>query len=243
MIVPRSFMLQAILLSSLSLLFSCLALKAQSLQRTPQWQIDAGGSAKFDVASVKLNRSGQGGPANLTPAHTNIGLSGIDDTPVNDSLLSAVYFPLSIYIGFAYKLTPAQVQLLRGPGWPKWADSERFDIEARADGKVTKDQMRLMMQSLLADRFKLIVHTETRQMRVIALVLDKPGKIGPRLIRLSEDLPCGPAWAALSSGSTPQQKYEGYFTPCGNTGLQTVGVAYISVRRTTQWTKSQACWE
>jgi uncharacterized protein (TIGR03435 family) len=145
-------------------------------------------------------------------------LSGLDDTPVNDSLLSAVYFPVSTYIGFAYKLTQAHVELLHGPGWPKWADSERFDIEARADGTVTKDQMRLMMQSLLADRFKLVVHTETRQLSIFALVLDKPGKIVPRLIRLSEDVPC--SLAALPSGFAPPQKYEGYFTPCGNTGLQ-----------------------
>jgi uncharacterized protein (TIGR03435 family) len=186
-------------------------------QRIPQWMIDAGGSAKFDVTSVKLNKTGAGGPPGMTAAHTNIGLSGIDDTPVNDSLLSAVYFPLSIYIGFAYKLTPAQVQLLRGSAWPKWAEAERFDIEGRAAGKVTKDQMRLMMQALLAERFKLVVHTETRKLPVLAFVLDKAGKTGPRLIRLSEDVPCGPN--PTTASAAPPRKYEGFFTPCGNTGL------------------------
>jgi len=40
---------------------------------------------------------------------------------------------------------------------PKWANSS-YLIEANTDGNPTKDQMRLMMQSLLADRFKLRVH-------------------------------------------------------------------------------------
>jgi bla regulator protein BlaR1 len=215
--MPHASTIRALGLAGIGTIASIAAVAQQAV---PQWQIDAGGSAKFDVASVKLNKAGEGGAPGLTPAHTNIGLSGLDDTPVNDSLLSAVYFPVSTYIGFAYKLTPAQVELLHGPGWPKWADAERFDIEARADDTVTKDQMRLMMQSLLADRFKLVVHSETRQLPIFALVLDKPGKIGPRLIRLSENVPCGRA--ALPSGSAPPQKYDGYFTPCGNTGLHLV---------------------
>jgi len=64
---------------------------------------------------------------------------------------------------------------------PKWAASDLFEIEARADGNPTKDQMRLMMQSLLAERFKLAVHFESREMPLLALVLVKPGKLGPNL--------------------------------------------------------------
>jgi uncharacterized protein (TIGR03435 family) len=68
--------------------------------------------------------------------------------------------------------------------------TERFDIKARAEGDATKDQMRLMMRSLLAERFNLAVHTETRQVPVLALIPARPGKTGPRLRPHSEDLPC-----------------------------------------------------
>ena len=60
--------------------------------------------------------------------------------------------------------------------------ADRFDIKAQSDGRPTKDQMRLMMQALLADRFKLIVHHETRQAPVFALLLAKPGQRGPSLV-------------------------------------------------------------
>ncbi len=60
--------------------------------------------------------------------------------------------------------------------------ADRFDIKAQSDGRPTKDQMRLMMQALLADRFKLIVHYETRQAPVFALMLVKPGQTGPTLV-------------------------------------------------------------
>ena len=50
--------------------------------------------------------------------------------------------------------------------------------------------MRLMMQSLLADRFKLRVHFETKEVPVLALTLVKSGKLGPKLLPHSEGPPC-----------------------------------------------------
>ena len=47
--------------------------------------------------------------------------------------------------------------------------------------------MRLMVQALLANRFQLAVHTETRELPVFALALVKPGKMGPRLLPHSTD--------------------------------------------------------
>jgi len=64
---------------------------------------------------------------------------------------------------------------------PNWSMTDRFDIEARTDGnpaRDTKDQMRRMMRTLLADRFKLAIHTETREDNVLALMAVKPGKTG-----------------------------------------------------------------
>ena len=67
-------------------------------------------------------------------------------------------------------------------GAPQWIATKRFDIEAKAaNPDATKDQMRLMMQSLLEERFRLKAHRETRELPVLALVLARPGKLGPEL--------------------------------------------------------------
>jgi uncharacterized protein (TIGR03435 family) len=54
-------------------------------------------------------------------------------------------------------------------GGPSWLDSDRFDIDARASGEVPPADMRLMLRSLLADRFKLVVHTESREQPIYVL--------------------------------------------------------------------------
>jgi len=57
---------------------------------------------------------------------------------------------------------------------PKWVTTDNFEIQAKAEGNPTKDQMRLMMQSLLADRFKLAVHFEDRPVPAYNLAAVKP---------------------------------------------------------------------
>ena len=74
-----------------------------------------------------------------------------------------------------------------------------FDIEAKAGGNVTRDQINLMLQSLLADRFKLAAHQETRPLPVYALVLSKAGKTGPQLQSHGDDSKC----ADVSGGLPP----------------------------------------
>lgn len=56
-------------------------------------------------------------------------------------------------------------QILGGPGW---LDSDRFDIEAKAAGSPPQEQVRLMLQSLLADRFKLALHREIRSFQCMS---------------------------------------------------------------------------
>jgi uncharacterized protein (TIGR03435 family) len=82
------------------------------------------------------------------------------------------------YIMFAYKVGDLSQYTLLNAQLPKWAQTQRFLIEARAPGDPTKDQVRLMMQSLLAERFGLRLHTEVRQMPLYVLVLDTHGKPG-----------------------------------------------------------------
>jgi uncharacterized protein (TIGR03435 family) len=148
----------------------------------PQWQIDAGGKMEFDVASVKLSKPGDEG------YRENFALTlGPNMRPIGN--LMSVNVPLRVLIGFAFKISGGQTRLLM-PGLPSWVDSEWFDIEARAAGNPTKDQFRLMMQSLLAERFKLATHRETRQVPIFAMVLAQPGKTGPQLTQHTDDSMC-----------------------------------------------------
>ncbi len=100
-------------------------------------------------------------------------------------------FPLTTNIRFAYKLplTPAQTEAMLAH-LPSWIGSDRFRIEARAQGNPTKDQMRAMIQSLLADRFHLQIHFEDREVPVLALRLIRPGKPGPKLRSHAEGPAC-----------------------------------------------------
>ena len=136
----------------------------------------------FDVASVKPDNSAE-------DSDSNFPLGAGDVYTPNGGFFSAKNFPLVTYIAFAYKLRVDQTSFLL-PELPKWASTERFDIQARSGGNPSKDEMRLMMRSLLADRFKLVVHHETRQLPVLEVVLAKPGKTGPQLQPHSNDWPC-----------------------------------------------------
>lgn len=182
-------------------LFTVPLAHAQSSSRS-DWEKAAGGKMSFEVASVKEDA----GPRTQI---TNVGLHPpvrpFSNFPLNDSdayspnggLLSATNWPLVVYIGFAYKLTPVEAGSVMSH-LPKWANEQRFDIEARAAGNVSKDQMRLMMQSLLADRFKLATHEETQEEPVYDLVLEKPGTPGPQIIMRPANVPCsGPAPVTL----------------------------------------------
>lgn len=88
--------------------------------------------------------------------------------------------PLVSYIIFAYKIADSSQYSLITAQLPKWAQTKRFHLEARAPDTPTKDQIRLMVQAMLADRFKLETHTEMREGLVYALTL-RQGKPGPHL--------------------------------------------------------------
>ena len=140
---------------------------------------------EFDVASVKQNKSD-------APPVTNFPVGPEDAYTPDGGLLSASGVTLYQYMSFAYDFTVYDYQLLKSR-LPEWVLSDRFDIQARAGGNPNKARMRLMMQSLLADRFKVAIHFETREVPVFALVLAKPGNIGPQLHPHSDESPCSTA--------------------------------------------------
>jgi uncharacterized protein (TIGR03435 family) len=66
-------------------------------------------------------------------------------------------------------------QVVGGPGW---TTKDGFDIEARAEQALaTEEQIHLMLQSLLEDRFQLVLHHELRELSTYDLVVAKPGKL------------------------------------------------------------------
>ena len=161
----------------------------------PEWQTAAGGKLSFDVASIRPTKPGEFTPPNFP-------LSS-DNAYAETAGLFNADFPLSVYIEFAYKFLPSNEQReAMLAHLPKWVGTENFEIHARAAGNPTKDQMRLMMQSLLAERFKLTIHFEVKEFPVLAMVLEKPGKTGPKLRPHSEGPPCPDPKAPIAPTGT-----------------------------------------
>jgi bla regulator protein blaR1 len=143
---------------------------------TEDWQKAAGGQMEFAIASVRLNP----GPGE----RSNFRLSDDDAYTTTGGLLIADY-PLTTYIEFAYKISPTREQWHKVyEHLPNWVQTDGYQIHARAElTNPTKDQMRLMMQSLLKKRFGLVVHFETHETPVLEMTLKKPRTLGPQLHR------------------------------------------------------------
>jgi bla regulator protein blaR1 len=159
----------------------------------PAWETAAGGKMAFEVASVRLNPG--------APEPSNFRLSPDDAYAITGGLLNADV-PLATYIEFAYKMQPTREQFeALYAHVPKWVQTDRYEIHARAgEQNPTKDQMRLMMQALLKERFGLVVHYETADTSVFEMSLAKPGKLGPKLLR-HEDAPSCSVTAPPSAGA------------------------------------------
>jgi uncharacterized protein (TIGR03435 family) len=97
-----------------------------------------------------------------------------------------------------YRIQPYQLV-----GGPDWLSTDRWDIVAKADGDPPPERMIEMMKTLIKDRFRLVMHLETREMPVYALVLAKAdGSFGPQLHRSTTD--CTAIFAgARARGTVP----------------------------------------
>lgn len=71
-------------------------------------------------------------------------------------------------ISTAYKVDPDKVT-----GGPSWVEMERFDVIAKVNGKPSAEVLRLMLQALLADRFKLVVKMEVKPMPAYQMTVPK----------------------------------------------------------------------
>jgi uncharacterized protein (TIGR03435 family) len=108
----------------------------------------------FEVASIKVNRQQPFMNAELR-------VSG-DTLTIRNRNLRAI-------AGWAYQLQWSQID------GPSWIDSDRFDIIAKAAKPLSEDEMRPMLQTLLAERFHFVSHRATRNAEVLALTVPKGG--------------------------------------------------------------------
>ena len=174
--------------------------------QAPTQAPDPHGSYVYEAASVKPNKTGAQG-------------SSIRRFP--GGRLQATNMPLRALITFAY-----QVQGFQLVDDPAWIRNETFDIVAKMEGDPPPvppgqgpDPHMIAMRSLLADRFMLAVHRETREMDIYALVLARPdGKLGPALKPTTQD--CA-AMVAAARGGPPPGPPPGPNSPvvCGMRGL------------------------
>jgi uncharacterized protein (TIGR03435 family) len=153
-------------------------------------------SFSFEAASVKPAR-----PDNPQ------GFQGVSRPP--GGRFTAVNAPLRFLILYAYQLQGYQLI-----GAPEWIADQRYDIVARMDGDppsiVTSgvDPIRLAARALLADRFGLVVHRETRELDVYALTMARPGGPPGRGLKASPE-DCA-VMAARAKAGPPAPDADGF---------------------------------
>jgi uncharacterized protein (TIGR03435 family) len=131
----------------------------------PPTPMAADAAPAFEVATIK--------PSKPEAQGRGIGLRGRNFSTLNTSL--------SYLITFAYGLHPRQIA-----GGPGWLDTDNYDLAGVPDkpGMPNDKQVKMMVQKLLADRFKLIFHREKKELTVFAITI---GKGGPTLTKSTAD--------------------------------------------------------
>ena len=114
---------------------------------------------QFEVASIKPSAPGASGPTFYNPTRGRFAVSSITAKAL---------------IAYAYDVREFQIS-----GGPGWIGSDEYDIVAKPDGDVRGDRVLAMARALLAERFHLSLHRESKEMPVVALVVAKGG---PKLL-------------------------------------------------------------
>lgn len=129
---------------------------------------------EFEVASVKPSKPGaQGG--------------GIKPMPGGQTYV-AQNVPVKLMIELMFHLNDRQVS-----GAPPWLTTDLYDVDAKADAPHSLDDLHVMFQNLLIERFKLQFHKETRELPAYELVVDKSGsKLTENLSPENYDIPIQP---------------------------------------------------
>jgi uncharacterized protein (TIGR03435 family) len=127
---------------------------------------------KFEVASIKPNKSGSN-RVSFSPQPNG------RFTATNVSVMDIIV----IAFGDGRPFLRSNIV-----GAPSWASRDRFDLVAKADGNPTQDEFSRMLRPLLAERFHLIVHSETRDRPIYTLTLARRDRsLGPGLRKSALD--------------------------------------------------------
>ncbi|HYL38681.1 MAG TPA: TIGR03435 family protein [Bryobacteraceae bacterium] len=121
-------------------------------------------ASAFEVASVKL--AAPLNPADVAAGKLHVGLT------IDGARVDIGFFSLADLIPVAFRVKRYQVS------GPDWMAAQRFDIQAKIPDGASPGQVPEMLQALLAERFRLAMHRETKDHPVYALVV---GKNGPKL--------------------------------------------------------------
>ena len=152
----------------------------------------------FEVASIKPNKSG------TNQRQFNVEPNG---------RFTAINVPLADLVRFAYAergpdgilgpLPPNRMSVAATwAGGAKALQSDKFDVIATTDPGASQEQVFLMLRALLAERFKLVVHRETRDLPIYALVIArKDGRLGPRLRPSNVDCSAVPSDSPTASAA------------------------------------------
>jgi uncharacterized protein (TIGR03435 family) len=150
------------------------------------------GVAAFEVASIKPNK------ATANP-RVGFGPGGRFE-----AVAATVQDLIALAHGSGKMLLRSQIV-----GTPQWTGTERFDVMAQAENgtgpapRVAPDRMLLMVRNLLADRFRLATHWDTRELSTYALILARADRaLGPRLRRIDAD--CEARRAQVPANADPR---------------------------------------
>ena len=172
--------------------------RAFAIALSTVWLAPAQTAPEFEAASVKVSQPevvNAEGRRGFRP-HYNGGPGTSDPGRIDYQAI-----PLKALILRAYNLKSYQLE------GPDWLAAERFDIVATLPPGTTKEQFSLMLQKLLADRFQMAVHRETREMPIYALIA---ARNGPKLKESAADVPGAtdprPAGAWMAMGQVGGHK-------------------------------------
>ena len=143
-----------LILGGILLITACGLSYGQSDPAKPEFEVASIKPSPPRVPNMPMRVGSDGGPGSKDPTRWNC---------ENCSLNNLIFLAYGIS---SYELTA-----------PDWGNGTMFMVEARVPEGTTRDQFKLMLQNLLADRFKLAFHREKKELPVYELVVAKPGKL------------------------------------------------------------------
>jgi uncharacterized protein (TIGR03435 family) len=152
----------------------------------------------FEVATIKVAEPPN--IAKMSAGKLRIGMK------IEAGRVDAGFMSLADLIQAAYKVKSYQVS------GPDWMNSQRFDVLAKMPEGSTKEQVPDMLKALLAERFKLVVHKESKEHSMYALIVGKGG------LKLKESLPD----AVVAADAPPPPPAAGTTSITTNTGTMSI---------------------